>query len=846
MKKGNLAVLLTFPFVVAFLSVTAIVGRLTSMAKDITDIEWAYDVPSGFKVGVETPLIASAIYDERFELAHKNRLVWTVRNADPNDLEPHAQIIAPVDNDPTVQGTYYIKGLSKGDVVLTVANEKNTVFKSTTVAIYEKFALFASPVIPNSNSNIDPNIYYGEYDIDPFGNKSRAKVAFSLSTIPASGSAKYSVVSTSMNAHFDLDTQTLEIGEIAAKTEQGSFKVRCTLAGETEEREVPFIVVKDGMNVYDYDQLLACTNRSVEGEIVVLRKNFESLDKFAQLDSEGGPILQNGIPVAKKTQTALFGHYAGWTDGRPVFTFESEVYPHLTSMSTGYIDQWNAFAQESGRAMLSKYVLAGLHIQKDFYGNGYSLNMHDLTYPRRVTRMASGDIVPALGPENLFRGPLFSYCLGDPSQSRLIGLYGQDNAAIYLHGDNITVNDINIRNCDFGNHLSDLNYVGNVVDVEGSSNKIVNSRLSSGKSVVRAYSCADFTLKNCMLQNSYNFLLDVGSNKQLPLDETAPVGRSQEALIDYLYGEGDGVQNAYLAQDINYLKSMANVSGMSFTGIKNAMRSLSSAMSRTSELGDAGFDGSVRVEDCLFYHSGVASIGSEANFNGPFLYAQIPSLVSMIFTLLANVPSAAGDSIVPYVPVGLALNSYPVEVSLAGETEFFDYKRLDEVNLGGLLYEEIGLAVTNALQSIPAAAGLVPSGMDLTNVGLDDVFPLKSVWDVRLKNTHRYYTPEDDADHPYGNMVSFFFGGGPNLSKIVTDEWTSNTHGYKEFDEDLVEFFTTSRTGTDSERYWRLVWRLVQSFIGYQPFKFGYMDGSGYNYGEAPSVNTLMEKATAA
>lgn len=41
-----------------------------------------------------------------------------------------------------------------------------------------------------------------------------------------------------------------------------------------------FKVVKDGVNVYDYNQLLACTNKSTNGEIVVLRKSFESVNNL--------------------------------------------------------------------------------------------------------------------------------------------------------------------------------------------------------------------------------------------------------------------------------------------------------------------------------------------------------------------------------------------------------------------------------------------------------------------------------------------------------------------------------------------------------------------------------------
>ncbi|MEI3505421.1 MAG: hypothetical protein V8Q77_04040 [Bacilli bacterium] len=79
-----------------------------------------------------------------------------------------------------------------------------------------------------------------------------------------------------------------------------------------------FKVVKDGVNVYDYNQLLACTNKSTNGEIVVLRKSFESV---------------NNLNNTTDNNVVCFGNY---TDGKKI-DFTSDVYSFETTYNQDYI-----------------------------------------------------------------------------------------------------------------------------------------------------------------------------------------------------------------------------------------------------------------------------------------------------------------------------------------------------------------------------------------------------------------------------------------------------------------------------------------------------------------------------
>ena len=857
MKRGNLAVLLVFPFVVAFLGVTTIVGTLQRMDKDITDIEWNYDGAIGFKIGVRNPLQARQVYDVNAGLAYGNNLVWTVKNAD-DDPVPHAEMIE-VNNGPTLPKDYYLIGRNEGDVILTVSNEKKTVSKSTRAAIYDNFALTISPDIPESHANIDPVIYYGQYDFKN-GEKVAASISYPVSTIPVRSDKSLTLISHTPNIDYDLDTGLISVKSVTEKVEPASFTVSCLIDGDRNERTVDFALVKDGVNVYDYDDLLRCTNGSEQGEVVVLRKNFESMVNAVAFNADGSPMMSGGKPVAAKTQTALFGHYTGMSSSRSyyLFDFAKEAYTHVAERekdpnANTFIQQWNDFAKSSDtyrNSLLGNEVYAGLRIQKDFYGNGYTLNLHNLTYPYAETKMQSGDVVPTLSAENLFRGPLLDYCLGDPAKFRIIALYGQDNAGLYLDADGITLNDVNVKNCDPGAHLSDLDKVGNVIDVHGDGVTIKNSVISNGKSVIRSYSNEDLTVQNCLLQNSYNFLLDIGSDLDLPIDGSAEAdfipargGEAKPAVIDeYLETVGDVFSNTYIARDIGALSNMVETTTLGWNTVKNAIYRIGDALSGYEELSKVGYDGSVNVKDVLFYNSGVASIGSEAAFNGPFLYAQSPSLINLIFGLLSSV-QLDGSAIVPKLFSGLARNSYPSLVRIQGETEFFDYKILENVDLNGLLYQELNTVIARVLSQMGDAAGsLIPEGFDLAGVDLDAIFPLKKIWAETVSDHHLSYTPAGQ-EAKYVNMPTFYFGGGPNLTELDVTAWEHPAAKYREYDADLLSYFSAPNKES-SDRYWKLIWKLVESFIGYEPFKFGFMDGSGYNYGQAPSRDTLIAKAS--
>lgn len=837
MKKGNLVFLLLFPFVVAFLGVSTATGGFNRIEKDLIDIQWDYPSQVGFKIQAQPiKLEAEQIYDKTCMLAYGNDLVWQIENVDPSDEEVYCTLT--VSDRINSQGNfdYYLTPLKEGDVYLSVSNRKGTIKKTTTAVFYSSYGLTVTPKVEASNANIDSKLYYGEYD-GIGANKKKAVIEYSFTPFPADTTNALRLEEASSNLSVDLHKGTVEIQDIQKPLEEAFF----TLEYHGKIRKTSFVVVQNGVNVYDYSTLLSCTNQSEKGEIICLRKSFESLDNFALKDEKGNMKLENGMPVAKKNNVALFGTYLGKEkDGSAKWNFKNEVYSHETTGNTAYIDAWNEFASSSSLyrdSILSKSLYAGLRIQKDFYGNGYTLNFHNLAYPYGKTTMVTSDgktaTVPSLTTSNLFRGPLFTYCMGDPKRFPLIGLYGEDNAGIYLDGNDILVNDLDVKNADYGDSYSFLQYAGTVLNLHGDHIEIRNSKLHNGKNVVRAFSSKNSKIVNCLLSDALNFCLTLGSDEATPVDPDATSSflqldgsKKSAAYDDYLNGPGQDVLTSYLGS----LGGDATES----RAAEGAINSLQSASHPKTGLHD--YATSLEVEDTLFYRSGVSPIGLENSFNGPFLYNLSPSLMGTLIQALNTPIDGAGHSLVPFVPKNMAFNMAPSKLNLIGKTDFFDDKKPSDFVLDGILQQDF----TGLISILPDE---IKDKIQKLNkdISIDAIFPLKEVLTQLAKDENLVYSEQGTISVPIA-----FYGGGYNGSNVETYRWKNfNDHyaGIKNCD--LVHYYLY-RPSQGQEVYWNLLYRIVTMVTGFAPFQFGFFDSSGSRFGKYPNLDTLKQNATSA
>lgn len=814
MKKKNLVVLLILPFIISLLGIVTVNVTIKTVEKDILGIEWPYDVVEAFQIKEDGTyrLYATPVTERNAPLAPNNDLVWDVKNKN-TDEDAHGEIVYDEN------GNAHLKTLSEGEVLITCANKKGSVSKVMEAIIYKEGYIALQTKIRDSQNKIDNTLYFGEYDLTN-GNKTNAVFDLDLKFAPVEMEDTIVLESKSDNVEYDFGARRVSV------LSEGDAHI--TLSGTIGDVKVSysyeFTIVNDGVNVYTYDDLLNCTNRSKTGEIVVLRKSFESISN-SYTKQNGEVALSNGVPVKKATNVENFGNY---NVNSKSCEFSSDVYRTKTTYGTKFIEQWNNdFASKaSNYSTVSDQIVVGLRVQKDFYGNGYTLNLHNLTYPYAETPInVNGTTVnvPTLTSKNLFRGPLPFYALGDPNNLPLVSLYGQDNVGVYVEGDNVTVNDVYLKNCDFGSSFSNLKYTGTVLEIAGNNVTVKNSQISNGKNVVRAFSAENAKISNCVLSNAQNFLLFVGANEIYPINESLTYdfmdenGATKKAsLKDYFVsnGIGDSILTSYMAGTMDPHKN------------GEALRYMQDALN-TGVVPSGVLPIEISVENTFFYKSGVASIALDTAFNGPFLYAKTPSIIETLFKNF----SMEGRNLVPYLASNVSGISRPVRVAVSGNSKFFDYKTAEQMDLSGLIDENISSVLSGAVDILGSTR----------KITIDDLFPLKSMLYADSAKSGKTYSVDGKT---YLNVAVAYYGGGKNLSEVDL----SGVVKAEEYSEpsvlDWVEEYLKNSEQVDQDDLGslkRMVQRMVTVVTGFENFKFTCMEGNGYLYGEAPKVSDLRE-----
>lgn len=802
MKKKNLIILLLIPFVITLVGVITINTTFNFIENDMIGIDWSYDEIEGIKLEDKLhKLVASPIYEQGYPPLKEEALVWSVYDSDNHEENKYAKIVNENDN-------WYLQPLQIGEVKVTCSNKKGNIFKTMTVIIFKEGAIVVQSKIKASQNNIDPNIYYGEYDFDKSLNKQKATFEFEVKTI---GDLQINDLQYVNNT-----PDIIEIDEankiVKIKTSgDASFTVKTNNDEMVKPMTYSFKVVKDGVNVYDYNQLLACTNKSTNGEIVVLRKSFESV---------------NNLNNTTDNNVVCFGNY---TDGKKI-DFTSDVYSFETTYNQDYIKAWNEFVNSNpSYKKISNRVFAGIRVQKDFYGNGYTINLHNLTFPSSTMDVVDSNgnktTIPALSKDDLYRGPLPFYSLGEHDNMPLIEAFGQDNVGMYVDGSDILINDVNLKNCDFGNLMSNLDYVGTVLETNGNNITIKNSRLSNGKQVVRSFSSTNVSIVNSMLSNARNFLLTIGSNDYIKADLlkeyefTLLNGEKITSTINnYLMksNAGDDTLNAFVIGSFTDKEKM-----------RKAILDIQNALNDESLIKDI-YKGSMNIKDTMFYRSGIASIGMDTMFSGPFLESSTPSVVNMLLTGLN----------VPYIPNHVGGMSYPVELNITGKTKFYDYKEWNNLDITGLINENISSFVDDAKEMFGV------TDADIGDISIDTIFPIKSF----LKSSVVTTTSSDGK--VYVNIPIAYYGGGANLSKVTFDTEDLKYDSCKLTVVDLLDKYLSLK-GIDLDNInldkldlaviKNVMLKCVTIVTGYEPFKFISVNKQGYLFDEGPRAPQALE-----
>lgn len=817
MKNRTLPILLLLPFAISLFTFASIQILENNVASDISGIQWDYEENEGFFIDPNQryELKASPITEPNILLAQGNDLVWKTRKL--NDSDPEFFTIEK-------EGAkYYLHAVEEGQMEIICSNERGTVSRSFIGVAFENGAMVINPLRKGSGSSITGMPTYGLYDlqydelrVDGYTKTKSSFEVRSTAFTPSGNSSTNVLADCSPNISYEDGVVTLlSAGESYLTLREPSLNLFATYQ---------FTVV-DGVNIYSYDDLLMSTNYSSNGENIVLRTSLSSLrDLYVPITENNKITGYSSTYLTGKEGGELFGHYDFDSQS---FSFSDEVYAFETTYDTTFIDFYNSM----NSTPVSKTLLAGIHLQGDLYGNGYSINMDSLCYPHHGTysKEGKGKLIPTQG-EDYFFGPLPLYALGEPGLYSLISTLGQDNVGLYIDKDGVSVSDVYLSNTNNVSNFYDLSYTGSVVDVHGKNVTIENSVISNGKVAVRAFSADGLTISNSILKNSGEYNLMLGSdhtnafNPEAEVNVTYADGVSYTSTAQaYVTGTGKNDANArintFISESVAGNANKKDENGTLLYDYVHDVKEVQKSLDNVQGIveGDMlNYDSRVTLKDVLFGHSGVFSIAFESFFNGPILQGDCPSE-------LTNYLSAFGG-----IPKNMGRTSYPVHLALTGSNRFYDWKSVESIDVSSLIEENISVLLTSL-------------GYGDRDITIDDIFPMKNALLSSARSSSLVHEKDGSS---YLNTAIATYGGGVNLSVVEGLSNNDENSFSEELQIDLLRYLVETSAGGNS----LLLKEAVPLVIGSHPFRF-YVNGSeesGSPYMDldsAPKIETLKNVA---
>lgn len=304
--------------------------------------------------------------------------------------------------------------------------------------------------------------------------------------------------------------------------------------------------VKDGRNVGNYEELKTVTEA---GHIVVLTS-----DVMLGVKNDGTAMTEDEL--------------------------KKDVKKFTTTYDKTYLDN-------IGENDENKKVQYLIEFKNHVYGNGFEINADKFTQCKDAT-----------GLPKIFKGPLNFVAISSAS------VKGQDNISFLVRTDNVLINNVVLKGCsddslleeDGQFNLSKLNYVGTTLEIAKSA-KLLNSRVSNGRTVVRifaggstmgnpvvedksAFNVQDekinVHIESCVLSNAREFILKIGSNralKQINEVQRELLNENKEPKEPYKpYDERNKTDkyfnDNYLINDVTLKNSVLETSGLFSVGME--------------------------------------------------------------------------------------------------------------------------------------------------------------------------------------------------------------------------------------------------------------------------------------
>ena len=301
--------------------------------------------------------------------------------------------------------------------------------------------------------------------------------------------------------------------------------------------------VKDGRNVGNYEELKKATEA---GGIVVLTS-----DVMLGVKNDGTVMTEDEL--------------------------KKDVKKFTTTYDKTYLDN-------IGENDENKKVQYLIEFKNHVYGNGFEINADKFTQCKDAT-----------GIPKIFKGPLNFVAISSAS------VKGQDNVSFLVKTDNVLINNVVLKGCsddslleeDGQFNLSKLNYVGTTLEIAKSA-KLLNSRVSNGRTVVRIFAGGpkmgspvvekesafnvqeekiNVHIESCVLSNAREFILKIGSNRALK--QTDEVQRFLFDANGNKYSPYDESNKTdkyfndnYLINDVTLKNSVLETSGLFSVGME--------------------------------------------------------------------------------------------------------------------------------------------------------------------------------------------------------------------------------------------------------------------------------------
>ena len=286
------------------------------------------------------------------------------------------------------------------------------------------------------------------------------------------------------------------------------------------------------------------------------------------------------------------------------------------------------------------------------YGNGHKINADNLS------NMLEADALGNKRPteDAIFKGPLNFVMAthGEGANRSTISVKGQDNICFALY-DGVTVNNVELIGCDVdaigggtSYDLADLAYAGTVAEVLGDNVTIEYSRLTNGRTVLRAFGDINddtkkihVSIKNSILSGAREFIMRIGSNRFKTTNEVSP----------YLDGD-DSIKKEY-----------------------NTKATYNELSDEAKAAYDAKYINTfVTLRDSVFLNAGLFAIGMDSHFAGRAL-ADGPN-VAEDFPQLDGLLEGWYD---------LAKTSYGAKVKFEENVELYSWKEVNAVDSSTLI-----------------------------------------------------------------------------------------------------------------------------------------------------------------